>query len=150
MIFDDIQGLRKYTNLIPQVDKIIDILNSGELDGLPAGSYPTDRDDLRFMVNEYIPSMENDKKHEYHGKEIDVQVMVKGIEKCTYSTIPGDTNPIDYTKGDIAFSAVEPDEECILSEDKVVIYFPGELHKPGIGIIEGALNRKIVFKVLWP
>ena len=149
MIFDDINGLGKYINAIPQLKRIIELLDSGEIYNLPAGSYPTDTEGLRFMINEYIPNMENDNKHEYHGKEIDVQVMIKGKEKCTYSSLGGDISLIDYSKGDIAFVVTEPEEECILSEGKVVIYFPGELHKPGIGIDSEVQNRKIVFKVIW-
>ncbi len=146
MVFDSISRLGRYANIVPGMDEIVRIVSSGELETLPAGRHETSADGLYFMINEYDPKDESEASFEFHKFCADVQVMVDGEETCFYSSAPAPLELIDSEADDIAFVDDEKEEECTLTKGVFVIYFPGELHAPGIKkSVEHC--RKAVFKV---
>lgn len=145
MIFERSDSLLRYAGAIPGLKAVSEVIASGVLESAAIGSYTTSDPDVGYAISEYEPKGLSDDTFEFHYRYMDVQVMVKGSESCFYSPEKADFSLIPEGK-DIAFQSAKTYEECFLSEGMAVIYFPGELHKPGVKKSDG-LCRKVVFKV---
>jgi len=148
MLFDKADQLSKYKAFLPELEVVESIVKSGVLSTDPCGSYTTSSPRLRYFISEYETTPAEGRAYEFHKKEADVQVMVKGEEMCYYTSKQADFSLIDEAKGDIAFLQGKAEEECLLSDGKAVIYLPGELHLPSCDSISSHKNRKAVFKIL--
>lgn len=148
MIFTTISKLSNYIPLIPNLEKVCKELEKASLMTLDEGRYDLLGDDVFYMINLYKSSCENDKNYEYHKKYIDVQVMLSGQELCLWSKDETSLNKEDFLEKDISFKRIKKeDAKLILSSHDVAIFFPGELHKPGLDYNYREINRKIVFKI---
>lgn len=147
MIFTRTENLRRYISSIPELEKIIKLVEGGKLLDAPLGEHVTESG-IKYNLQEYAPKEEKNSIYEYHKVHLDVQVMLKGIEKCKHSLMKGDPDSVN-DESDSAEIESEADEECLLKEGTSVIYFPLEVHKPGIKVTDG-INRKVVFKVPYP
>lgn len=145
MIYTPSELILTYKGAIPALEEVCNVLSSGVLENAKAGSYPTRNPDVYYQVLDYQPAEQKDWSFEFHRQYMDVQVMIRGAEKCYYSPEAADFSLIAEGK-DIAFQQAEAREECLLCEGMAVLYFPGELHKPGVKVREGEC-RKVVFKV---
>lgn len=147
MIFEKSDSLLRYAAAIPQLAIADRIIRSGELETLSPGRYETEDPSIWYSVQEYEAQERKDNLFEFHEKAMDVQVMIRGEEKCFYTDKAADFSLIDQSKGDIALVEAEEAEECLLKAGMAVIYFAGELHKPGVRSRAG-VNRKVVFKII--
>lgn len=147
MIFEKSDFLLRYAAAVPQLAIADRIIRSGSLETLAPGTYETEDPSIWYSIQEYEPKERIDDSFEFHKKCMDVQVMIRGEEKCFYTDRCADFSLIDPERGDIAFMEAEEVEECLLKAGMAVIYFPGELHKPGVKSADG-VNRKVVFKVV--
>lgn len=146
MIFDRIENLQKYISLHPAIETVCEMMSSHPFHTLKDSSYETGRDDLWYSISTYQTTRE-DKAYEYHKKNADLQVMVKGCERCDYSLLQTDLSIDEFEKGDIAFSDADSSGTVFLNEGSFVIFLPGELHRPGLAIDEEEEVRKVVFKL---
>ncbi len=148
MIFTTIDQLAKYVPQIPLLEVVCKELNQSNLLSLDEGKYDLLGEDVFYMVNLYTSSKENNKMYEFHKKYIDVQVMLSGSELCLWSNNNADLNTVDPSIKDISFQYVEKESASLnLDTGNVAIFFPGELHKPGLDSGYRKENRKIVFKI---
>lgn len=145
MIFERSDALLRYAGAIPGLKAVAEVIAAGTLESAACGSYKTSDPDVTYSISEYEPKVLSDDSFEFHYRYMDVQVMIKGSERCLYSPAKADFSLIPEGK-DIAFQSAEAYEECTLSEGMAVIYFPGELHKPGVKK-DAEVCRKAVFKV---
>ena len=148
MIFTTIDQLSNYIPQIPLLDLVCNELKQNKLLSLKDGRYALLGDRVFYMMNLYTASENNDKMYEFHKKYIDVQVMLSGSELCLWSNNEADLNTIDPSIKDISFQYVEKESALLcLDTGNVAIFFPGELHKPGLDSGYRKENRKIVFKI---
>lgn len=146
MIFDRIENLQKYISLHPAIETVCEMMSSHPFPTLKDSSYETGRDDLWYSISTYQTTRE-DKAYEYHKRNADLQVMVKGCERCDYSLLQTDLSVDEFERGDIAFSVAQRSGSVFLDETCFVMFLPGELHRPGLAIDEGEHVRKLVFKL---
>ena len=146
MIFEKANSLLRYVKTIPELVTVDKVIASGVLLTQAVGPHKTENNNVYYMVQEYEPKEKSDDKFEFHEECMDVQVMIKGEEKCLYSSKCADFSLINKENGDAALVEALTDEEATLKEGMAVIYFPGELHKPGCKSKEGKC-RKVVFKI---
>ena len=146
MISDRLENMGRYFSLHPAIKEILSLVSSGQLPSLNDSLHETERDDLSFSISTYHTA-EDDKKYEYHKRNADLQVMVKGCERCDYSLFQTDLSIDEFEKGDIAFSDADSSGTVFLNEGSFVIFMPGELHRPGLAIDEEEKVRKAVFKL---
>jgi biofilm protein TabA len=73
-----------------------------------------------------------ERRAEYHARYLDIQIMMKGQEGMTFSTLPHGTPDTDWLADkDIAFLPEgEQEKTVVLSEGDFVVFWPGEVHKP--------------------
>jgi biofilm protein TabA len=122
-----------------------------DLAGLKAGRY-----DLKQVVGSFFLVQETSTKKieatrtEAHRKFIDIQYLVKGVERFGMSHRQNDLQPVEdmFADKDLSFYPTPRDEFFInLREGQFIVFYPGELHRSLCCVDKEILIRKIVVKV---
>ena len=114
------------------------------------GKYDIDGNNVFYMISEDTTEPLAARRAEYHARYLDIQIVLKGQEGMTFSTLPHGTPDTDWLAGkDIAFLP-EGDQEktVVLSEGDFVVFWPGEVHKPLCAAEAAVQVDKVVVKML--
>ena len=147
MIIDKIENAHLYKNISERVNKSFEYIRITDLKNLPAGRYPIDGENIFALVGEYKTKSEQEGKLEAHKKYIDVQHVISGEELMGYAPLGGqkvldpykEENDIVFYTGDKSFTKV--------SEGMFAIFFPEDVHMPGIASGKSSSVKKLVIKV---
>jgi len=147
MIIDKIENAHLYKNISERVNKSFEYIRITDLKNLPAGRYPIDGENIFALVSEYKTKSEQEGKLEAHKKYIDVQHVISGEELMGYAPLGGqkvldpykEENDIVFYTGDKSFTKV--------SEGMFAIFFPEDVHMPGIASGKSSSVKKLVIKV---
>ncbi|MBU4486483.1 MAG: YhcH/YjgK/YiaL family protein [Candidatus Delongbacteria bacterium] len=145
MIFDKLDNLISYTNLHPCFEKAFEFIMTADLDALPSGRHLIDGEDIYVSIANYFTKEEG--YLEGHKEHIDIQLITKGEEKIGFADLSGQAlkDAYDETK-DIAFYYGDC-EYITLKSGMFAIFFPEDLHKPGIMAEKLVKVKKIVIKI---
>jgi YhcH/YjgK/YiaL family protein len=124
-------------------------LKNTDLAGLDIKRHDIDGDNLFATVSDYITKNAEDAKYEAHQKYIDIQYVIDGIEQISVapmSTKKEVLTPYDPAR-DIEFMNVDQAKDYKATPDRFFIFFPSDLHRPGIKAGENSHVRKIVVKL---
>ena len=145
MICDTLQHLGRYRGLHPNLDTAIDYLLTHDLAALPLGRTEVDGD--KVFINLMDATLHPDAGYhpEYHKLYADLQVDLTGSEGWGYETAPG-TEVKPYAP-DIGFQDSPDAVFGTLGGGRFVLFFPGELHKPGVAQPDCRNVRKAVVKI---
>lgn len=145
MIFDKISNFDKYKTNFHRFEKAFEFIKNTDLSALPVGKHPIDGDKIFASVNEYFTKTEG--FLEAHRKYIDIQVISEGTEKIGFSAMNDQKIKDQYNpEKDIAFYNGECDYITV-TPGHFAIFFPEDLHKPGIQVSGQVKVKKIVVKV---
>lgn len=147
MIIDKIENAHIYKNISERISKSFEYIKSTNLKNLPAGKYPIDEENIFALVSEYKTKPESEGKLEAHKKYIDVQYVIEGEELMGYAPLGNqhilepykEENDIVFFTGDKSFTKV--------SEGMFAIFFPEDVHMPGISTGKISDVKKLVIKV---
>lgn len=147
MIVDKLSNSHLYSGLGEKINKAIDYLKKTDFTKMQLGKYEIDGENIFALVNEYNTKDENEGKLEAHKKYIDVQFVAKGKELMGYAPLENqkvideynEQNDIMFFVGDKSFTKVD--------EGMFAIFFPTDVHLPGIKFDEKSNVKKIVIKV---
>ena len=134
MICDTLQHLGRYRGLHPNLDTAIDYLLTHDLAALPLGRTEVDGD--KVFINLMDATLHPDAGYhpEYHKLYADLQVDLTGSEGWEFP-------------GDCGFQASASVVTGALGEGRFVLFFPEELHKPGLAQHGCVSVRKAVVKI---
>ncbi|MEI6049911.1 MAG: YhcH/YjgK/YiaL family protein [Bacteroidota bacterium] len=130
-------------------DKAFIFLKSSDLSGLEIKRYDIDGDNLYAPISEYITKNEEDAKFEVHQKYIDIQYVINGVEQMSVAPMSMKKDviaPYDAIR-DIEFMTVNQAKNFKATPDKFFIFFPSDIHRPGVKVDVNSQVRKIVVKV---
>ena len=130
-------------------DKAFMFLKSNDLSKLEVNNFNIDGDNVYATVSEYMSKNEEDAKFEAHRKYIDLQYVISGEEMmgvAAKADIKEILEPYDPSK-DIEFMTVSHFREYKATPDRFFIFFPSDIHRPGLKVGENSLVRKLVVKV---
>ena len=144
MICDTLEHLGRYRGLCKNLDTAIDFLLTHDLSALPDGRTEVDGENVFINVMEADLSPDSTRL-EYHKKYADLQIDLTGGEGWGYTNLPGEEAG-EFT-GDIGFRTSSDAVSGTLGEERFVLFFPGELHKPGVARPGCAHVRKVVIKI---
>ena len=145
MIFDKLSNLHKYISLHPQFEKAVKFITDSNLAGIGNGRHPISGDEIYASVNEYMTKP--DGFLEAHRNFIDIQLITKGSEKIGFALLNGQQVKDEYDQQkDISFYYGDCDY-LTLVPGTFAIFFPEDLHKPGIAVQYPAGVKKIVIKI---
>mgnify|MGYP000811931414 CR=1 FL=1 len=82
---------------------------------------------------------------EYHRLYADLQIDLTGGEGWGYTNLPGEE--AGEFAGDIGFRTSPDAVSGVLGEGRFVLFFPGELHRPGVEMPGCDRVRKAVVKI---
>ena len=148
MICDALENLNRYRGLHKNLETAIDYLTayhvSHDLSDLPLGR--TEVDGENVFINVMEAGLNPDSARlEYHKKYADLQIDLTGSEGWGYTNLPG--AEIGEFTGDCGFQDSASVVTGALGEGRFVLFFPEELHKPGL-VQHGCVSvRKAVVKI---
>ena len=149
MICDALENLNRYRGLHRNLDTAIDYLTAyhvaHELADLPLGRTEVDGENVFINVMEADLHPFEGFDPEYHKKYADLQLDLSGGEGWGYTNLPGEEAG-EFT-GDIGFQKSADVVTGSLGEGRFVLFFPGELHKPGCTRPGCEHVRKAVIKI---
>ena len=145
MICDTLEHLARYNGLHPNLDTAIDYLLTHDLSALPNGRTEVDGDEVFINVMDAALHPDAGYHPEYHKLYADLQIDITGGEGWGYTNLPGEEAG-EFT-GDIGFRTSPDAVSGTLGEGRFVLFFPGELHKPGVARPGCAHVRKVVIKI---
>lgn len=145
MIFDKLENLHKYTKIHPHFEKAFEFLNSTDLDALPSGRTFIEGEDIYVSAANYFTKDEG--YLEGHRDHIDIQLITKGSEKIGFALMTDQVEKDPYNESrDISFYYGDCDHVTLVP-GTFAIFFPEDLHKPGIMDKKLVEVRKIVVKI---
>lgn len=100
------------------------------------------------MVQEYDSRYIGDCSLEAHRKYIDIQLIIAGKEDIGISILDQQKSNDGYSqKKDLIFFEDDPSFQITLGTGEFAIFFPRDLHMPGIKVVEAEKVKKVVVKV---
>ena len=145
MIVDSLDYIACYKGLHPNLDKAIDWLNSHTLDALENGKTIIDGENVFVNVMDADLRDADGAAFEYHRRYADLQIDITGGEGWGYTNAAGPE--VGQFSGDCGFQDSASVVSGALGEGRFVLFFPTELHKPGL-VQDGCANvRKAVVKI---
>lgn len=170
MIFDSFENLHRYPAVpfLKEIERFVEGLVGPEIES-EAALVPMDKhclsENLRFpfeaeyeivgrelfvRTGSYSTGPAEEKQFEAHQFHADLQLMVSGREimECGLARVPKPVTSYDK-RADIQFFEAPPEFSSVLvSAGHFVVFFPGELHKPGCQVdSKPGPVKKLVFKI---
>jgi YhcH/YjgK/YiaL family protein len=146
MVIDKIENYRLYSKLTKRLAKGFEFITNTDLVAIEPGKYEIDNEDIFAIVQEYDTKEVQDCVLEGHHKYIDIQYVIHGIELMGFTPL---TNQVvveedlekDYTfyQGETSMFRVE--------EGMFTLFFPEDLHRPGVKADQISKVKKVVVKV---
>ncbi|AOY02035.1 YhcH/YjgK/YiaL family protein [Jeongeupia sp. USM3] len=132
------------------VNRALEALAAHDLNTMPAGRYEIDGDRLFFMIQEMITQPFDAGRPEAHRRYADIQLLLAGEEGFGVAAPDPGLAVVDdfYDSRDIAFYVTPANEQRLnLQPGDFVVFYPGELHRPGRCVGESMTIRKVVVKI---
>ena len=145
MICDTLEHLTLYQGFHKNLDTAITFLMACDLNTLPLGRTEVDGENVFINVMEADLKPGEGANPEYHRRYADLQIDITGGEGWGYATAPGEE--VGTFTGDIGFQNSPDAVTGSLGEGRFVLFFPGELHKPGVARPGCSKVRKAVIKI---
>ncbi len=148
MIIDKIENAHLYKNISERISKSFEYIKATDLITLPTAKYPIDGDNIFALISEYKTKPESEGKLEAHRTYIDVQYVIRGEELMGYAPLGNQKIIVSYKEeNDIVFFT--GDKSFVkVSEGMFAIFFPEDVHMPGIMTEESSPVKKLVIKCL--
>ncbi len=147
MIVDKIENLNLYSNLENGVVKALNYIAKQKFSTMEMGKYELDGDKLFAIVNDYKTKSLDGAESEVHEQYIDVQFIVSGEESIGYAPLNNQKPTVEYdADSDVAFY----NEKVSLVNMKTgmfAIFYPTDIHMPGIVTDKSVDVRKVVVKI---
>lgn len=145
MIIDKIANHTRYHSVHPLFAQAFKYLTTTNFSDFDTGKYPIDGNNMFALVNDYLTK--NDGQLEGHEEYIDIQFLVSGEENMGYAPLNNQKVAIPYNpEKDIAF--FEGGHSMVKVETGMfVVFFPTDLHLPGIKVDKPTSVKKVVIKV---
>lgn len=148
MIYDQLARCSTYKGISNELDRALDLMGSLDNLSLKPGKNIVDKD-IYIMFLLYDTLEERSGAFEYHKQFIDIQLLLKGEEYICYSSlsVPEGEGAFDLDN-DCGLFSLTDGCDVLFKPGNFSIFFPGELHAPGIAVSESRSVEKIIIKVI--
>lgn len=130
-------------------DKAFTFLKESKLANLETKRYDIDGNTVFALVSDYLTKNEEDARYEAHQKYIDIQYVIDGNELIGIAPLSSKKEILaafDSTR-DIEFMTVNQGKILKATQANFFIFFPEDIHCPGLKDGKNSQVRKIVIKV---
>lgn len=146
MIFDTLENIPRYAGLGHNLPAALTYLAETDLANLPLGRTDLDGDNLYVLVQEYDTKLLEAGKWEAHRKYIDVQFVLRGVERMGFANLR--TMHLAEYLPEKDFQALSGSGNFVdVFAGSFVIFFPEDAHLPGLCVEQPEPIRKVVLKV---
>lgn len=147
MIIEKLENINHYKNIGNDIRKAFDFLLNTDMANLNEGKHDIDGEDIFALVSNYNTKNREDCFPEAHKKYIDVQYVAEGEELVGYAPLNGQKIKEDY-KEEKDFMLFDTEPSFIKFEKGMfAVFYPCDLHMPGIKAGCSSHVKKIVIKV---
>ena len=146
MVVDKIENYRLYSTLTNRLAKGFEFITNTDLVAIESGKYEIDNDNIFAIVQEYDTKEEQDCVLESHHKYIDIQYIIKGTELMGVAFLNDQVVVEENLEKDYTFYKAET-SMLKVEEGMFTIFFPEDLHRPGVKLDQIAKVKKVVVKV---
>ncbi len=150
MILDKVDNVQLYADMHPTIVRALKYLRDTDFTKLQNGRYEIAGDDIFAMVNDYTTKDLEDCRLEAHRKYIDIHFVAGGAELIGYSLFNGQDPATEYDEANDFILYCGEKNYLKLGENMFVIFFPSDLHMPGLIVDKPAKVKKVVIKVRVP
>lgn len=147
MIIDKIENASLYIGISERIKCALNFIQQTDFSNLELGRYDIDGDLIFALVNEYQTNNANDSLLEAHQNYIDVQFMLDGKEHVGYVTLNSQQAKKAYNPEEDFALFKDNYSTNLLSKGMFAIFFPDDLHLPGLKVDESELVKKVIVKV---
>ena len=146
MVIDKIENYKLYANLTERIKIAFDYIMKNDFNTIQPGKYFIDEDNIYAMVQEYDTRDEADCNLEGHFKYIDIQYVIKGTENMGVASLKNQVPTEKNEEKDYVFYSGET-SIIRVDEGMFTIFFPDDLHMPGMKAEKSSRVKKLVIKV---
>lgn len=148
MILDSLDKFELYLKINTHFKKAFKYLKEIQLDNFEFGKKIIEQDYVFAINNEYDTKNKEGSYLEGHKKYIDIQYMVEGEELIGYSSLADQKVQTEYKRDTDLIFFSDPSETFIkLKKGMFAIFYPEDLHMPGIMTDKPQTIKKVVIKV---
>ena len=146
MIIDNIKNKEIYMSVNPGFKAAFEFVEKCLADNLPEGKYPLDGED--YAIVQCYETKENISKFEVHRDYTDIQFVASGREYMECAEIGKGTVIQAYNKeNDVEFFSAPAEVRMTLTDGDFAVFFPNDLHNPGLTPDTKQEIKKIIVKV---
>lgn len=128
------------------LQKGIEFLKENDFDAMEDGEYEIG-DGVFAIVSEYSTKDAEDCKPESHRKYVDIQYLHCGEENIGWAPLGDQKVLSEYNEAsDVVFFDCET-QLFKLSAKMFAVFYPGDIHQPGIMVSESSKVKKVVVKI---
>jgi biofilm protein TabA len=147
MLIDRLSNTSTALLLPARLQRALDYLRVTDMAAVPLGRHELDGDRIFALVQEYMTRPADDCKWEAHRKYIDVQHVVRGVERMGYTPI-ADTRVREAYDIDRDVAFFDPGGDYVtVREGMFTVFWPHDVHAPQCAAGSPQLVRKVVVKV---
>ncbi|MEE1280194.1 MAG: YhcH/YjgK/YiaL family protein [Oscillospiraceae bacterium] len=148
MIFDTLKNCELYYGCHDGFKLGFDFIKKVIDENTEVGKYEIDGKRVWASVQAYDPK-EDSEKFEAHKNYIDIQFIVSGKEymECAAIATCEQTDEYNPEKDVVHYRALGERVRLECDEKSFAIFFPEDIHKPGVVLVEGTAVKKVVVKV---
>ncbi len=147
MILDKIENANLYKGMHVGISAALDYIQNTDFSDVASGKHKIEGDAVFAIVNEYETKNAEDNLLESHKKYVDVQYIAEGVEQIGITTLVNHKPTKLYDAADDYMLFKEPYDVITLSKGMFAIFFPDDIHLPGIKSGNISKVKKIVVKV---
>lgn len=147
MIFENIKHASTYYSLNERITKALQYLAQTDFTNLEPGKYEIDGENIYALVQTYNTKPFSSGKWEAHKKYIDVQYIVSGKEKMGFTETTKVIIMEEYNEEKDCTIYKGEGNFLIAEEGHFAIFFPSDIHMPGMAINIPKEVKKVVVKV---
>jgi YhcH/YjgK/YiaL family protein len=146
MVIDKIENYKLYQGLGERIAKAFEYINLTELSQTPVGKYEIEDDKIFALVQQYETKDIEGANPEGHHKYIDIQYIISGVELIGLATLVHQT-PI-FSDKEADYDLYDCDTTLFRMDSGMFsIFFPEDIHMPGIKVNQSSTVKKVVIKV---
>lgn len=131
------------------IQTAIEYIKNHDFTGMKPGDYPIDGTNIYAKVFDITSKKAEDTHPEVHKEYIDVQFWVSGEELMGFAPLKKEYEIIEEHKEQDLYFLGEIENESFLKavQGDYMVFFPNDIHRPGVAKGQPLNYRKVVVKV---
>lgn len=147
MILDKLENCGKYFLLGNGFESAFKYIIENDLAVISDGKHEIIGDDVYIIISSYNTKSSAESNPEAHKVYADIQYMIEGSEKIGYALYSGQNVFKEYDSEKDFTLYDKADGSLILNQGMFAVFFPYDIHQPGLLIDEPKKVKKAVVKV---